>query len=61
MPFAFFEDNPYYVREAAKRGFRVFQTILTAKELKATCEINTTAHLQDRQFDFINKHSGGNT
>ena len=53
----FYDDNPYYVAYMKDHGITTFQTIL-AKEYTAQFAKNDpyfTCHLQDRQFDFIEK------
>ena len=53
----FYDDNPYYVAYMKDHGIITFQTIL-AKEYTQQFAKNDpyfTCHLQDRQFDFIEK------
>jgi hypothetical protein len=53
----FYDDNPYYVAYMKDHGITTFQTILAKSytEQFAKNDPYFTCHLQDKQFDFIEK------
>ena len=53
----FFDDNPYYVAYMKDHGIFTFQTILAKAYTQKFAKNDPyfTCHLQDRQFDFIEK------
>lgn len=53
----FFDDNPYYVSYVKDHGIATFQTILAKSytDQFAVDDPHFTCHLQDVQFDFLDK------